>query len=58
MNAHVVKFFPQPGRGFFRVLPPLPNSKGESLSWVLNTRGGTFCDFRPKSPFISETAGR
>jgi len=40
--------------------PPLPlqNFKGNSPSWSVKYTGvGKICDFRPKSPSISETIG-
>ena len=33
----------------------LPNSRGNPVSGALNTWGGKICDYRLKSPFISET---
>ena len=41
---------------FFWSPAPLPNSQGESFQRLHKTEGvGKFCDFRLKSPYISET---
>jgi len=40
----------------FRPPAPAPNSKGNPFSvGAKYTAVGKFCDYRPKSPFISET---
>ena len=60
-RMHVSNFFDlQEGASpkFIRASPPLQNSTGNSSARALITRGGyvgTFCEFRPKSPFILET---
>jgi len=54
----IVKLLVPPGNSIILVLlTPCADTQfqGEPLQGVQNTRGGKICDFRPKSPFMSET---
>ena len=55
----IVKLLSRPGSAIildFRLQAPVPNSKGNPFSGgVKYSRVGKICDFRLKSPFISET---
>jgi len=59
MTEDIVKLISQPGSPiilvFFSSRVPVPNSKGTPSAGRKIQGVGTFCNFRPKSPFISET---